>query len=100
MNSTCAEAYSIFCEHNKGVNYEKVTFILNVLNIYIAKPLVDDAQLTFLSHYIHFTVGTIDLTPYEINILVCAISKLKISGSFTHKETLGFMLYSITRNVH
>ena len=98
MNSSCKEAYSIFCEHNKGTNYKKVTYVLNVLNIYKTKALIPSGELNFLSNYIHFIVGGIKLTPYEINILICAISELKLLSCSENNNTLTFIFFSITRN--
>uniref|UniRef100_A0A6C0B3D8 Uncharacterized protein n=1 Tax=viral metagenome TaxID=1070528 RepID=A0A6C0B3D8_9ZZZZ len=98
MNSTCKDAYSIFCEHNKDTNNEKITFVLNVLNIYKNKTVISDAELSFLSHYIHFSIGKDNMTPYQMNILTCALSKLTIVDRPSSHDLLNFIFYSITRN--
>ena len=95
MNSTCKDAYSIFCEHNKDTNNEKITFVLNVLNIYKNKTVISDAELSFLSHYIHFSIF---FKNYQMNILTCALSKLTIVDRPSSHDLLNFIFYSITRN--
>ena len=97
MNSTCKDAYGVFCQHNKGTNNEKIRFILNVLDIYEKKTIISNTELDFLSHYMHFAIGKNNLTPYESNILICAVSKLTIHDSPVSNELVNFIFFAITR---
>ena len=97
MNSTCRDAYTIFCDHNKGKNYKQVEYMLNVLNTYKKKPTVSNCELDFLLHYIKITVGPILLSEYEKNILIMAISELKIHDLEGNKEILTYIFFCINK---
>jgi len=99
MNSACKEAYSIFCQHNKGSNNEKIRYVLNILKIYKDKINISEAELNFLSHYIHFTIGKENLSLYEINVLVSGISELTITNSESNNDLLNFIFFTVTRRI-
>jgi len=97
MNSTCKEAYSIFCQYNKGSNNEKVSFVLNILNIHKKKTYISNPELNFLSHYMYFTIGKEKLSLYEMNLLIAGVSELTIPEGQPNRDLLDLVFYSITR---
>lgn len=97
MNTSCYDAYNIFCKHNKGENFTKVQYVLNVVGMFKKKLIISHTELDFLLHYIQVVIGGKLLTEYEQNILIMALSELKITDMEGNNEVLNHIFYCITK---
>lgn len=61
--------------------------------------MISSVELNFLSFYIYDLVAKISLSPYEINIIMCAIAELKITDANENRDTLTLLYYAISKNL-
>lgn len=86
MNTTCKEAYAIFCESNRSQHYTKVGYILDMLKIYKKKLIIYQVELTALAAYIEHLIGKIKLSEYENFIIICNLSELGINDTIGNRD--------------
>mgnify|MGYP004491098117 CR=1 FL=1 len=99
MNSTCQEAYNIFCQHNRGTQYESVKSLLDFMKIYKKKTDISITEYELLGLYSYHCVGKIDLTNYEVKLLLQALGELTIKYSPSNSQNISFIFHSITRKL-
>jgi len=99
MNSTCRQAYNIFCEHNRGSHHESVQYLLDFMKIYTKKPSISTTEYELLGLYTYNCVGALELTKYEINLLLQGLAKLTVNYTLLNSQNMSFIFHSITKKI-